>query len=203
MRTRYLILVLGLTSAAHAAPTCHTSDALFGSLGAERCAPIDGRIATKMPPSCADGSYAPDGHTRTDADGDPKPHLGADLLSTIDSDVFAPAEGVVLDVRNFPKTSGWQINIRHADRRVTRYFHLSAAIVRANESVSLGEKIGLSGMTGNARATSCPHLHFELRSDAYPKTENLVGWDYGPPMDPIAWLAMAPPLAQTSQKTTQ
>ncbi len=203
MRTLWLALTLGLCGAANAAPTCHTSDATFGSLGVERCAPVDGRVATKTPPSCADGSYAPDGGKRFSGDGQPKPHLGVDLLAVVASDVFAAADGVVIDVRNFPKTSGWQVNIQHGDRRVSRYFHLSETSVQASAIVSRGQKIGLSGKTGNARSTSCPHLHFEVRSEAYPSAGDPVTWTYAPPRDPIAWLAAGQIDPQASQITTR
>ncbi|MEE1940921.1 M23 family metallopeptidase [Streptomyces sp. TRM 70361] len=78
-------------------------------------------------------------------------------------------------------TAGWggaygnQVVIRHKDGRYTQYAHLSSLGVAPGQSVGAGDRIGLSGSTGNSTG---PHLHFEARTGA----------DYGSDIDPIAYL---------------
>ena len=43
-----------------------------------------------------------------------------------------------------------------------RYAHLQKIDVKAGDSVSAGDPLGLSGVTGNASGTRAPHLHFEI-----------------------------------------
>ncbi|MFI6053272.1 M23 family metallopeptidase [Streptomyces violascens] len=70
---------------------------------------------------------------------------------------------------------GNAIVIRHADNTYSQYAHLSQINVRIGQSVATGERIALSGNTGNS---SGPHLHFEIR-----KTPN-----YGSAVNPVAFL---------------
>ena len=70
---------------------------------------------------------------------------------------------------------GNAIVIRHADNTYSQYAHLSKINVRIGQSVATGERIALSGNTGNS---SGPHLHFEIR-----KTPN-----YGSAVNPVAFL---------------
>ena len=54
---------------------------------------------------------------------------------------------------------GYSVLIQHPDGRKTRYAHLSKITVSNGEYVTQGERIGLSGNTGNSTG---PHLHFEM-----------------------------------------
>ena len=60
---------------------------------------------------------------------------------------------------------GYVIYIQHPGGRETRYGHLSKILVSAGQQVSQGQKIALSGNTGNSTG---PHLHFELRINGTP-----------------------------------
>ncbi len=86
-------------------------------------------------------------------------HKGTDIALPVGSAVMASSSGVVT-------VAGWQsgygnvVYISHADGRETRYGHLSKILVSAGQSVSQGQKIALSGNTGNSTG---PHLHFEMR----------------------------------------
>ncbi|MEU3501850.1 M23 family metallopeptidase [Streptomyces hundungensis] len=70
---------------------------------------------------------------------------------------------------------GNAIVIRHANNTYSQYAHLSRINVRIGQSVATGERIALSGNTGNS---SGPHLHFEIRT-----TPN-----YGSAVNPVAFL---------------
>lgn len=43
-----------------------------------------------------------------------------------------------------------------------RYAHIQEAFVNVCDSVKTGDKITLSGVTGNASRTRAPHLHFKI-----------------------------------------
>ena len=43
-----------------------------------------------------------------------------------------------------------------------RYAHVQKSLVKKGDRVKSGDKIGLSGVTGNATKTRAPHLHFEI-----------------------------------------
>ncbi|MFE3183973.1 M23 family metallopeptidase [Streptomyces violascens] len=70
---------------------------------------------------------------------------------------------------------GNAIVIKHANGTYSQYAHLSQIKVRIGQGVATGERIALSGSTGNS---SGPHLHFEIR-----KTP-----DYGSAVNPVAFL---------------
>jgi murein DD-endopeptidase MepM/ murein hydrolase activator NlpD len=78
-------------------------------------------------------------------------------------------------------TAGWggaygnNIVIKHANGTYSQYGHLSKIQVRVGESVGKGERIALSGNTGNS---SGPHLHFEIRKTPV----------YGSAVNPLTFL---------------
>jgi murein DD-endopeptidase MepM/ murein hydrolase activator NlpD len=54
------------------------------------------------------------------------------------------------------------------ERRTYFYSHLrDTALVRSDEAVWAGQRVGGVGKTGNARTVGC-HLHFEIRSRGRP-----------------------------------
>ncbi|WP_406007495.1 M23 family metallopeptidase [Streptomyces sp. NBC_00637] len=70
---------------------------------------------------------------------------------------------------------GNAIVIKHANGVYSQYAHLSRINVKVGQIVKTGQKIALSGNTGNS---SGPHLHFEIR-----KTAN-----YGSAINPVTFL---------------
>ena len=86
------------------------------------------------------------------------PHKGTDFAMRSGTPIDAPADGVVERVVNHP-IAGRYITIRHNNGYVTRFLHLSKALVKPGEHVKMGEEIALSGSTG--RVTG-PHLHYEV-----------------------------------------
>jgi hypothetical protein len=87
----------------------------------------------------------------------PQFHRGLDLASAVD--VRAAAAGTVLEVTT--RTGyGRTIVIDHGGRIATLYGHLASANVKAGDTVTTGQKVGVVGKTGFATG---PHLHVEIR----------------------------------------
>ncbi|MDT0404211.1 M23 family metallopeptidase [Streptomyces edwardsiae] len=70
---------------------------------------------------------------------------------------------------------GNAVVIKHGNGTYSQYAHLSQVDVKIGQVVKTGQKIALSGNTGNS---SGPHLHFEIRT-----TPN-----YGSAVDPVKFL---------------
>lgn len=70
---------------------------------------------------------------------------------------------------------GNAVVIKHGNGTYSQYAHLSRIDVKAGQIVKTGQRIALSGNTGNS---SGPHLHFEIRTKA----------SYGSAIDPVAFL---------------
>ncbi|WP_251016326.1 M23 family metallopeptidase [Streptomyces sp. ISL-99] len=70
---------------------------------------------------------------------------------------------------------GNAIVVKHDNNTYSQYAHLSKVNVYPGQKVKTGERIGLSGNTGNS---SGPHLHFEIRT-----TPN-----YGTAINPVSFL---------------
>ncbi|MFH9553153.1 M23 family metallopeptidase [Streptomyces sp. NBC_00377] len=70
---------------------------------------------------------------------------------------------------------GNAIVIKHANGVYSQYAHLSRIDVKVGQIVKTGQKIALSGNTGNS---SGPHLHFEIRTTA----------NYGSAINPVTFL---------------
>ncbi|MFH8739517.1 M23 family metallopeptidase [Streptomyces sp. NPDC017964] len=70
---------------------------------------------------------------------------------------------------------GNAIVIKHGNKTYSQYAHLSSVNVKVGQVVKTGQKIALSGNTGNS---SGPHLHFEIRT-----TPN-----YGSAVNPVTFL---------------
>jgi murein DD-endopeptidase MepM/ murein hydrolase activator NlpD len=101
-------------------------------------------------------------------------HSGQDFAVPSGTKVRAVHSGTVV-------TAGWggaygnNIVIKHANGTYSQYGHLSKIQVRVGESVGKGERIALSGNTGNS---SGPHLHFEIRKTPV----------YGSAVNPLTFL---------------
>lgn len=100
-------------------------------------------------------------------------HMGLDIPAFERTPVLAAGAGKVVfsgygllygdNAKNDPY--GIAVMIRHDEEYdgyvlYTVYTHLNQTLVKVNDQVDAGQKIGGVGMTGN---TSGPHLHFEVR----------------------------------------
>ncbi|MGI5402062.1 M23 family metallopeptidase [Streptomyces sp. CA-135486] len=106
-------------------------------------------------------------------------HSGQDFAVPIGTKVVATHSGTV--VKAGPNGGGDgpaygnAIVIKHSNGKYSQYAHLSRINVQIGQTVKTGQKIALSGNTGNS---SGPHVHFEIRT-----TPN-----YGSAVDPVAFL---------------
>ncbi|MFC8392389.1 MULTISPECIES: M23 family metallopeptidase [unclassified Streptomyces] len=106
-------------------------------------------------------------------------HSGQDYAVPTGTTVMAAHGGTV--VKAGPNGAGDgpaygnAIVIKHGNGTYSQYAHLSQVNVKAGQVVKTGQKIALSGNTGNS---SGPHLHFEIRT-----TPN-----YGSAIDPAKFL---------------
>ncbi|MFH9726588.1 peptidoglycan DD-metalloendopeptidase family protein [Streptomyces sp. NPDC017254] len=147
-----------------AAPAASTQSSGSSSAGATSSsgwfAPVNGGMST---PYRAAGSMWSSGY-----------HTGVDFMASTGTTIVAVGPGTVYSAGD-GGAYGNQVVIQHADGTFSQYAHLSSIAVSAGQTVSGGERIGLSGATGNVTG---PHLHFEMRT----------GPEYGSDIDPIATL---------------
>ncbi|WP_033328327.1 M23 family metallopeptidase [Streptomyces yerevanensis] len=106
-------------------------------------------------------------------------HSGQDFAVASGTKVFATHGGTVVKAggngAGDGPAYGNAIVVRHGNGTYSQYAHLSRVEVNAGQVVATGQRIGLSGNTGNS---SGPHLHFEIRTSA----------DYGSAIDPVRFL---------------
>lgn len=88
-------------------------------------------------------------------------HHGIDIAVATGTPVSAARAGRVAKVGRLG-VYGLAILIDHGNGIQTLYAHNSQLLVKAGEQVENGERIALSGNTGN---TTGPHLHFEIRQN--------------------------------------
>lgn len=112
-------------------------------------------------------------------------HTGVDYRAPMGTNVVAAQAGRVLEVSqqvSWGESYGSAIIVLHRDMTRAIYAHLSKTLVRPNQPIEMGERIGKVGSTGNSTG---PHLHFEVRT-GNPKTGE--GYKYGDDTDPAPYL---------------
>ncbi|TJZ50244.1 M23 family metallopeptidase [Streptomyces piniterrae] len=101
-------------------------------------------------------------------------HTGQDLKVPVGTPVRSVGAGRIVSL-TCGDGFGISMVVRHRRDLYSQYAHLSAALAGPGEQVRPGERIALSGDTGNSTG---PHLHFEVR-----RTPSL-----GSGVDPATWL---------------
>ena len=93
-----------------------------------------------------------------------KGHTGIDIMpeSGNKSEIFAAADGTVVEVKWGKTGYGYYMIIDHGNGVQTLYAHCSDMYVKQGQEVKASEPIGKVGSTGNSTGT---HLHFEIRID--------------------------------------
>ena len=87
-----------------------------------------------------------------------QPHSGLDIAAAKGELVLAAANGKIIEIGNY-FYNGNTIFIDHGKGLITSYSHLDQTLVKAKQTVKMGEPIGTVGNTG--RATG-PHLHWSV-----------------------------------------
>jgi len=91
--------------------------------------------------------------------GEPRsPHAGFDIAVPRGSAVRSNTHGIVLAVGDY-FFNGKTVFVDHGNGLISMYCHLDDFAVEAGTSVSKGQRLGSSGMTGRA---SGPHLHWSV-----------------------------------------
>ncbi|MEW1698956.1 M23 family metallopeptidase [Streptomyces sp. NPDC093249] len=101
-------------------------------------------------------------------------HSGIDFHAAYGSTVVSVGSGTVVEA-GWGGAYGNNIVIRMHDGTYTQYGHLSSIGVHIGQTVEPGQRIGVSGSSGNSTG---PHLHFEARTSA----------DYGSDISPVSYL---------------
>ena len=99
-------------------------------------------------------------------------HNGIDYGINTGTPILAAADGYVSEVNNDPKGYGIYVKVIHA-QHYTLYAHLSSFCVELGQGVVMGDRLGLSGNTGNSTG---PHLHFGLRLREWAGSDPWHGW---------------------------
>lgn len=112
------------------------------------------------------------GMVRKHANGTSKPHQGWDFSADIGTAVYAIGAGKVEFVKHKEGDYGTQIchSFEHGGKKYYAFYaHLDTVLVTAGQKVLMGQFIGTSGESGNAKgmAKADRHLHFEIRERAY------------------------------------
>ena len=98
-----------------------------------------------------------------------RPHAGVDFAVPVGTPVLAAADGVVSLLIDYEPGCGVGVVLSHPGfKRWTAYCHLTRAVVTTGQTVARGERIGLSGASGNSAGV--PHVHLELCTTACPRT---------------------------------
>ncbi|GGX70793.1 peptidase [Streptomyces minutiscleroticus] len=120
------------------------------------------------------GSYVSTGYRTGGSVWSSGTHTGVDFHAASGTSVHAVGSGTVVEA-GWGGAYGNNIVIKMNDGTYTQYGHLSSIGVSVGQQVTPGQRIGLSGSTGNSTG---PHLHFEARTSA----------EYGSDIDPVAYL---------------
>lgn len=93
-------------------------------------------------------------------------HGAIDYGVPVGTKIVAAADGVVMTTANLSGSYGTYVVIRHANGLQSYYAHgtRGSIVVNPGDTVKKGQKIMLSGNTGNSQG---PHLHFEVRKSPY------------------------------------
>ncbi len=115
-------------------------------------------LAAPLTPACISSPFGPRDGAGPRAS---RMHMGIDIPAPAGAWVRAAAAGQVVAVRR-RGAAGLEVDICHADGRITRYAHLGTvapALANGRRRVAAGEAIGRIGRTGITYGT---HLHLEL-----------------------------------------
>ena len=114
-------------------------------------------------------------------------HGAIDYAVSTGTVVKAAADGVVMATANLSTSYGTYVVIRHANGLQSYYAHgtRGSIVVTPGQTVKQGEKIMLSGNTGNSQG---PHLHFEVRKSPYNYSYSATAYGQDSRVDPNKYM---------------
>lgn len=113
-------------------------------------------------------------------------HKGIDIGGAIGTPIIATADGIVGRAQ-WVSGYGKYVEINHGNQIQTRYGHMSALNVAANQRIKKGDVIGFMGSTGRSTGS---HLHYEVRIA-------------GEPVNPLAFMGNVDDAIQPAVTKTQ
>lgn len=118
-------------------------------------------ISRTLPPTSPipDGLPAIGWISRGFSDTPGKKHTGVDLAIPEGSPVYSTAFGTVT-FAGWDEAYGKMVIVQNGDSMETVYGHNSELLVQKGDTIFAGQRIALSGNTGQS---SAPHLHYEIR----------------------------------------
>ncbi|WP_105970841.1 M23 family metallopeptidase [Streptomyces geranii] len=166
-------VVLGATGVAAAAETGTTSAAQVQTVAAKAAAKKAASWVDPVKKYTLSASFNQAGNMWSST------HSGQDFAVPSGTKVVAAHGGTVVKAggngAGDGSAYGNAVVIKHGNGTYSQYAHLSKINVKVGQVVATGQRIALSGNTGNS---SGPHLHFEIRTTA----------NYGSAVDPVAFL---------------
>lgn len=133
------------------------------------------------------------GMTRTNKNGSPRAHQGIDLATDEGYKLYAVENGTVVGVNLGNDGYGYTITLKldtdnDLNGRFAFYSHCDRIDVVVGDKVKVGDVIGLSGDTGNAKGMTSVakggHLHFELR------LKQVCGLGLSGRLDPLPFITL-------------
>ena len=114
-------------------------------------------------------------------------HGAIDYGIPVGTKVVAAADGVVMLTQNLTGSYGTYVVIRHANGMQSYYAHgqRGSIVVSPGDTVRKGQKIMLSGNTGNS---SGPHLHFEVRKSPYNYSYKATAYGHDSRVNPLNYM---------------
>ncbi|NRT56636.1 M23 family metallopeptidase [Sphaerotilus uruguayifluvii] len=112
------------------------------------------------------------GWVRKYADGTPKPHQGWDFYAVPSTPCYAISDGkVVYASDNGALGLMLMVQFDHGGQSLyAGYAHLQQILVKMGDTVTMKQKVALTGNSGNASSMTGldQHLHFEIRTMPFP-----------------------------------
>jgi len=125
----------------------------------------DPKASTIYTPPAAGRVTSNFGEIRKDATGKETTHQGVDIAMASGTPVRPIAPGKVTRVQT-SGDAGTYVQVTHPDGKISEYMHLSKALAKVNDDVTLTSVIGESGGAkddkGAGKSTG-PHLHLQLK----------------------------------------
>jgi uncharacterized membrane protein len=124
--------------------------------------------------------------------GGTRHHEALDIMAPRRTPIYSAAAGRVVKLFT-SKAGGLMVYAADSSERfILMYAHLDAYAdgLHNDQPVTRGQLLGYVGSTGNA-SPNAPHLHFALA-----RTDNVIDWWKGTPVDPL-------PILQTATRSTR